>query len=207
MRGLYEELLSNTQKLLSNLFYISGDISAERWRGIRGNCRSESGREAQGCGKIGRGAGEGGQVTEGLQFEERLESVKAGIVGLLTAGMAWGSAAIAHAVLPIPAFTAPAFTGLGVALGVSGAIALCSGFLFGITYRYIIRQDRNPHLKAGAVGAFGLVRGLAQVEGNLRHQSDLLPGAIALGESLLLFLMLRWVLDWGLHQGWLKPFN
>ena len=44
------------------------------------------------------------------------------------------------------------------------ASALVSGFLFGVTYRYIIRNDRNSHLKDGAVIAFGLVRGLAFLE-------------------------------------------
>jgi hypothetical protein len=45
-------------------------------------------------------------------------------------------------------------------LWVSGAVASVNGLLFGVTYRYIIRSDKNPQLKAGGILAFGLVRGL-----------------------------------------------
>jgi hypothetical protein len=47
---------------------------------------------------------------------------------------------------------------------ISVAIAFFCGFLFGVTYRYIIRTDKNPQLKAGGVMAFGLIRGLTQIE-------------------------------------------
>jgi hypothetical protein len=46
----------------------------------------------------------------------------------------------------------------------SGIILGFSGFLFGVTYRYIIRVDTNPHLKTGGILVFGLVRGLTQIE-------------------------------------------
>ncbi|NJN88715.1 MAG: hypothetical protein HC881_23575, partial [Leptolyngbyaceae cyanobacterium SL_7_1] len=45
-----------------------------------------------------------------------------------------------------------------------GAIALATGFLFGVSYRYIVRQDENSHLKSGAILAFGIIRGLAQID-------------------------------------------
>lgn len=55
----------------------------------------------------------------------------------------------------------------------SGAIAFFSGLLFGVTYRYLIRSDKNPQLKAGGVLAFGLVRGLTQIElGWNSHSTD-----------------------------------
>ena len=44
------------------------------------------------------------------------------------------------------------------ALSLAGVLVSC--FLFGLTYRYIVRRDlENTNLKAGAVAAFGLVRG------------------------------------------------
>ena len=44
------------------------------------------------------------------------------------------------------------------ALSLAGVLVSC--FLFGLTYRYIVRRDLgNTNLKAGAVAAFGLVRG------------------------------------------------
>jgi hypothetical protein len=158
-------------------------------------------------------------MESGLAFGERVESIKAGAVGsgvaaIAFGGMAalqyWGSPALLigpvnlangaiAGMLPIAPFVLSA--------GVSGSIAGVSGFLFGVTYRYIVRQDRNPHLKSGAVGAFGLVRGLAQVDGQVQSGVDVLPGAIALGESLLLFALCRVVLEVGLRRGWLKPFG
>ena len=80
-------------------------------------------------------------------------------------------------------------------------------FLFGVTYRYIIRQDPNPHLRSGAVGAFALTRSLSQLE---TIQVSELTSAVTLGmvmiESFGLFLSVRLVLDLGLKQQWLKPF-
>lgn len=135
-----------------------------------------------------------------LDLTERLESIKAGGVGAGAAILAWGGLRLAHALYP------PLLSPIPTYFPASAAIALFSGFLFGITYRYIIRQDRYPHLKSGAVGAFGLVRGLAQAEASLHQVQDLLPAAIAVGESLMLLAIVRLALDWALSQRWLKPF-
>ena len=145
---------------------------------------------------------------------ERLESVKAGLVGALTASVIFGALVLAHRWLSLrfAQFAAWSFGADSSRLLIGGAIAALSGFLFAITYRYIIRQDQNPHLKDGAVLAFGLVRGLALVEGTLHEPIALLPSAllplILLGaESLLLFSGTRLVLDSALADGWLKPFG
>ena len=104
---------------------------------------------------------------------ERLESAKAAVAGGLTAGL------ISLGLLLTSRFTNPAvtvplnhlLTGLaGQTLLVNWAIAALSGSLFALTYRYAIRQDPNPQLKAGVVMAFTLTRGLAQVDaGRARH--------------------------------------
>ncbi len=135
-----------------------------------------------------------------LDLTERLESIKAGGVGAGAAILAWGGLRLVHPFYP------PMLSLIPTYFPASAAIALFSGFLFGITYRYIIRQDRNPHLKSGAVGAFGLVRGLAQAEVSLHQVQDLLPAAISVGESLVLLAIVRLALDWALSQRWLKPF-
>lgn len=144
-----------------------------------------------------------------ITLAERLESVKAGLLGALTASLVFGVLLLVHGWLSLR-FAPLAALSLGVnswMVLVSVVIAAISGFLFGITYRYIIRQDPNPHLKAGAVLAFGLVRGLAQAEGKLDESIALLP-LVSLGvESVLLFAGVRMVLDWTLFQGWLKPFG
>lgn len=80
-----------------------------------------------------------------------------------------------------------------------------SGFLFGVTYRYIMRQDRNVQLKLGAVLAFGLVRSLAQLETTLTA-SDWLIGLRGL-ESLLMFGLAALILDQLMLRGWIKPFD
>lgn len=38
--------------------------------------------------------------------------------------------------------------------------------LFGITYRYSVRNDKNNNLKQGVVGAFALTRTLSMIEGS-----------------------------------------
>jgi hypothetical protein len=96
---------------------------------------------------------------------------------------------------------------IAVNLLVRVAAAWLSGFLFGVTYRYVIREDKNPHLKSGAVLAFGLVRGLAPVE----VKPNLTEAFWSLGvlgvESILCFAIARLTLDWAIHRHWVKPFN
>lgn len=79
---------------------------------------------------------------------------------------------------------------------------LFSGFLFGATYRYIVREDQNPHLQRGAVGAFALVRTLA-----IAHQGEdgLHLAAIGL-ENFLIFGLSQQTLQWAIGAGWLLPF-
>ncbi len=168
-----------------------------------------------------------------MRWTERIESLKAGLLGAIATGTAFGvlEGTMAHLF--------PGGVGIGVTAGLPLVlrlgIAIASGFLFGVTYRYIIRQDDSTHLKSGAVLAFGLVRGLAQVEdqgaislsglnGSGLNGSELnglelaglaglmdwrQGGAIALllGESWVLFAIARLVLDFSLRQGWLQPFQ
>ena len=91
------------------------------------------------------------------------------------------------------------------------AIAGASGFLFGVTYRYVIRRDRNPHLNSGAVLAFGLVRGLAQVDttlgGVLDGTTSVLTLVVMVLESIVLFAVAGRMLDWAMARDWIKPFE
>ena len=90
----------------------------------------------------------------------------------------------------------------GINLLLPGSIAWVNGFLFGVTYRYIIRGDRNSHLNDGAVFAFGIVRGLALLEGNTLIWS----GSILLIESIICFALVRLSLDFALRYKLIKPF-
>ncbi|WP_346289152.1 hypothetical protein [Sphaerothrix gracilis] len=95
----------------------------------------------------------------------------------------------------------------GLTFLVSSLIAGLSGFLFGVTYRYAVRTDDNPQLKSGVVGAFGLVRGLAQVDVGSAVAQNFWPFLAAAMESLILFAIAALVLDLGFRQDWLHPFR
>ncbi|WP_202865282.1 hypothetical protein [Synechococcus elongatus] len=133
-----------------------------------------------------------------LSLAERWESAKAGLLALATAVIP----AVALIGLEIQRPSAlPTWTTLAVH---SGAIAV-SVFLFGVTYRYAIRSDTNPHLRNGLVGAFGLVRGLGLLENGATTSLDLPWLTSQLGGSLLLFSLCATSLDFAIARGWLRP--
>ncbi len=137
---------------------------------------------------------------------DRLESLKSGLFGAATLGLAvnlantgnlWLAAQDARLTGLLPDSTPIYWL-------IRSAIALLSGFLFGVTYRYIVRaDDRNPHLRSGVVLAFGLVRGLAQIEIALTSPELLAIAGVGAIESLLLFAAARLVLDWAIDRQWI----
>lgn len=146
-----------------------------------------------------------GSVLEERSLEmlaaERIESLKAGILAAISFGAVYGVAMLGNrSILAVQ-------VSVEIDLLIKVAIALLSGFLFGVTYRYIVRSDRNSHLKDGAVLAFGLVRGLATVEisSNLLQNFWLL--SLTSFESLLGFGIARFALDLALYRSWIKPFS
>ena len=78
--------------------------------------------------------------------------------------------------------------------------------MFGVTYRYIIRNDRNSHLKDGAVMAFGLVRGLAFLEATAIASGQFWSLSILITEGILSFAIARYCLDFALRRKFIKPF-
>ena len=92
----------------------------------------------------------------------------------------------------------------GSTFWVSAAIAGISGGLFGITYRYAVRQDENFQLKAGVVLAFSLVRGLALVNVAAAVSLRGWPFGVAIAESLLMFAAAAVMLEIAQGQGWVK---
>ncbi|MDZ8056090.1 MAG: hypothetical protein RMX68_021830 [Aulosira sp. ZfuVER01] len=133
---------------------------------------------------------------------ERLESLKAGIIGAISLFLAFTIATLVNTLLLAKYF--PTLVSLDFLL--SGAIAFFSGLLFGVTYRYIIRLDNNPQLKTGGVFAFGLVRGLTQIEVGWNFHGTVLPYLVLAGESVLCFAIAAIALDTAMQIGWLKPF-
>lgn len=143
-----------------------------------------------------------------LNFAERLASLKVGVVAGFGAALAFIALALFNEVGFARYWDDPELHLAQLSWGsfVSWTIATVSGFLFGITYRYITRHDRNPHLRSGAVLAFGLVRGCAQIESGLHADRALMPLLLIAAESVLLFAIVRWFLDRAFDQGWLQPF-
>ena len=137
---------------------------------------------------------------------ERIESVKAGIVSA-------GAFAIAELVIILVKTLiitrvlefSPATDIINWEFAFQLAIGAVSGFLFGVTYRYLIRADRNSHLNDGAVMAFGLVRGLALVEGNL-IVSELLSLGVLILQSIICFAIARLAIDSAISRKLIKPF-
>lgn len=144
----------------------------------------------------------------GVSLTERIESLKAGTLAAISFTLAYAIAISFNSFILAVRVERLAFlqAALEIDLLVKVAIALLSGFLFGVTYRYIVRSDRNSHLKDGAVLAFSLVRGLAPVE----ISNNLIQNAWVLGvvgvESIFCFAIARLLLDLALNRYWIKPF-
>ncbi len=140
---------------------------------------------------------------------ERLESLKAGTIGGFSVCFAFAFANLVNTLVLARYFQTLASLQSDVNwhLLVSGAIATFTGFLFGVTYRYIIRSDQNPQLKAGGVLAFGLVRGLTQIELGWNSPSTIWPFLVLAFESLLWFGIGAFALDVAIKLGWVKPFS
>ncbi|WP_309741603.1 MULTISPECIES: hypothetical protein [unclassified Chamaesiphon] len=132
---------------------------------------------------------------------ERIESIKAGSLGGIAAGIFDGITMLVDRSLWL---SHPKSL---LSLGVEVAIAIVSGFLFGVTYRYIIRTDRNHHLNSGAVLAFGLVRGLAHIDVDAFSLSQVWIDGLSVGESVVMFAIARYTLDYALAASWVLSFT
>lgn len=136
--------------------------------------------------------------SSNLSGAERIHSLVAGI---------WAGIAVGTIALMIE-LTVSGILGETIALDVhlilKGAIAIISGFLFGVTYRYTVRRDNNPQLKLGVVFAFALVRGLAIWD---IAPQPLPQMAIWGGENLVMFAVAGIILDVAMRRGWVKYFS
>lgn len=152
-----------------------------------------------------------------VSLAERMESLKAGLIGAVgstLAALIWALGVQGlQTAQGVPREALQAGLGAIAALGwtipglAHGAIALLSGFLFGVTYRYVVRQDANPHLKSGAVMAFGLVRGLAEIDQIWPTLQPQWSAMLPVLESVLIFAIARILLDIALASGWVRPFG
>lgn len=140
--------------------------------------------------------------------EDRVQSLKTAVLAGTAAGMVAAVLLLAHRVPSLGWRTAltSITSGLsGSTFWVSALIAGLSGGLFGITYRYAVRQDDNFQLKTGVVLAFSLVRGLALVNVAAAVSLRGWPFAAAIAESLLIFATAAASLEFARQQKWIKP--
>lgn len=135
---------------------------------------------------------------------ERIESIKAGFTGAITAALVSGVTTSLIASIQTEWDNTGSDAGFTPVFQIS--VAGFSGFLFAVTYRYIVRDDHNSHLSSGAVMAFALVRGLAQVEATLMNDPYWLS-SLKILESFLIFAIVALLLNYSIRQGWLKPFE
>ncbi|MEH2228910.1 MAG: hypothetical protein V7K71_04595 [Nostoc sp.] len=140
---------------------------------------------------------------------ERIESLKGGIIGGLSVCFSFAIASLLNTFVLARYFQTLVCLQSDVnwRLWGSFAVATFTGFLFGVTYRYIIRSDRNPQLKAGGVLVFGLVRGLTQIELGWNSDSTIWPFLVLAAESLLWFALAAIALDIAIQFRWVKPFS
>ncbi|BAZ52748.1 hypothetical protein NIES4103_54130 [Nostoc sp. NIES-4103] len=148
------------------------------------------------------------ETSDHQLMAERLESLKAGIIGGFSLGFAFIVASLVNTLVLAKYFPSLAYLQMDFNWHwwVSCGIAGFSGLLFGVTYRYIIRSDQNLQLKAGGVLAFGLVRGLTQIEIGSYSHSTVLPFLVLAVESISLFAVGAIALYTAIQFGWLKPF-
>jgi len=102
----------------------------------------------------------GSSDDDAFSFGQRIESVKSGVVGALSGGIALAPISASHDIL---------FGEGTVANGLAqwefdtdtGSLQAA---LFAIVYRYCIRQNINPMLNQGIISAFAAVRTLSKVQ-------------------------------------------
>ncbi|WP_138500024.1 hypothetical protein [Nostoc sp. PA-18-2419] len=139
---------------------------------------------------------------------ERLESLKAGIIGGFFLFFSFAIANLLNTLILAKYFQIlqSLQSDVNWHFLVSAVVATFTGFLFGVTYRYIIRSDINPQLKAGGVLAFGLVRGLTQIELGWNSNSTIWPFLVLAAESILWFGIAAIAFDIAMQLNWVKPF-
>lgn len=138
---------------------------------------------------------------------DRLESLKsAGVTGTTAGLMAAGILGLRRVfALGIEEGLQSLFSGLGgSAFWVGVAIAALSGSVFGITYLYAIRRDRNFQINLGVIFAFALVRGLALVNVAAALSLRGWPFVTGVLESLLIFGAAAMAAEVAFRLGWIE---
>lgn len=129
----------------------------------------------------------------------------------MESGKAAAAAAVGGVLGTLPLVLTDSAPLLAKALTFGSSVATC--VLFGVVYRYAIAADRsNTQLKAGAVAAFGLTRGLALAESSLKGVAVIdgdavATAALAAGQSMLVIGFAVVALEYAMQQEMVKGFG
>ena len=155
--------------------------------------------------------------SEHLSLADRIESFKSGFLGAITSVFAFFAIALLHHLLPkvlpklhlVNSFEIDKPLVLLVKLGMIGF----SGFLFAVTYRYIVRGDRNSHLKSGAILAFACIRSFATIDRDLPTfiNLPLIPVTVAIAilllENIAWLAIVKNILETAIQHRWITAFG
>ncbi|PKU85710.1 uncharacterized protein LOC110096225 [Dendrobium catenatum] len=132
---------------------------------------------------------------------ERLESIKAASISSIVGTLAS---------LPLSLYQATNFT----VFSLHTTIIFIGTALFGVTFRYTIRRDiDNFQLKTGTSAAFGIIKGLAEIESGKPVELNLasfvshcIDGAVSVSENIIIFVAAAIALDFCFKMRLLSPF-
>ncbi|NMF60388.1 hypothetical protein [Pseudanabaena yagii] len=157
--------------------------------------------------------------SEHLSLADRIESFKAGFLGAITSVFAFFAIAILHHFLqnmlanePVQLISSFELSNPLILL-IKLAMIGFAGFLFAVTYRYIVRRDRNSHLKSGAILAFACIRSFATVDHELTSLIQLpfismsLAIAILLGENIAWLAIVQGLIETAIQHKWITAFG
>ena len=153
---------------------------------------------------------------EHLSVADRIESFKAGFLGAIASVFAFFAIALLHHFLqnflPVQLISSFELSSPFILLIKLGMIGF-SGFLFAVTYRYIVRRDRNSHLKSGAILAFSCIRSFGAIDRDLPTLTLLPLVQIALVSAILLVENVAWLaivqslLETAIQHKWIAAFG
>jgi hypothetical protein len=154
--------------------------------------------------------------SEHLSVADRIESFKAGFLGAIASVFSFFAIALLHHFLQnfltvqlISSFELGSPFILLLKLGMIGF----SGFLFAVTYRYIVRGDLNSHLKSGAILAFACIRSFGAIDHDLPTLTPLPLVQLALVSAILLLENVAWlaivqsILETAIQYKWIAAFG
>ncbi len=154
--------------------------------------------------------------SEHLSVADRIESFKAGFLGAIASVFAFFAIALLHHFLqnflPVQLISSFELSSPFILLIKLGMIGF-SGFLFAVTYRYIVRRDRNSHLKSGAILAFACIRSFGVIDRDLPTLTLLPLVQLALVSAILLLENVAWLaivqslLETAIQHKWIAAFG